>query len=589
MLAVCAFTFSSCESLTEDRTEEATQTIEIRTILDNTKTSSNGLCTEWTESDEIHVWHKVSGSGDYIDDGRFIITDTESGTFSGTLASPLSSGCNYDWKLAYPYEEESVRAVQHGNNSRTHLCGALCPLEGTLENYPSNSQLSVMMYNKVAIAKFVVTNNLEHPMTVSTVSVGDDILRVEGSEPIAKGESAEFYLPLEPFHLAENAGIDIAVNSYAKNVKSELTFTAGKQKTINFNYNNPDRTIVDKEIWTSNRYSSFPDIIHYKDKYYCAFREAGGHVAEDYSMKGSLFILSSDDCNNWKKEEDLTISSDYDLRDPHFVESADGSKLFVYYGRVKPVGEAGYFPEEGGSGVSVFEIGGDGALKKVSDNVVDMKKPYYWLWSVTRHGNAYYGVAYYNIVNGSGYPRFMKSTDGIHFEKVYDMYINGNEASTTFIGDKAYVFFRSVSNENAYVSVADPPYDNWKTTTYDGMMMHCPISLELWDKIFVCMRGNTHGVPIYAYDPSNKAFDFVYDVFTNTSADRAYPGMIVYDDCLHIVYYAYKAVSQNIYYHRIPLEKLYMLLNGEPDIPSAPVDKDFSIASWTESDEILIL
>ncbi len=569
--------------MTEKDTEikQSAQIIEIQTILDQTKTSNNGLETRWSDSDEIHVWHKVSGSADYIDDGKFVITNTETGTFSGTLTSPLSDGLNYDWKLSYPFEGRNVRAVQVGNDSRAHLCGALCPLKGTLENHPSDSPLTVMMHNEMAIAKFVVTNNLEHPMTVSTVSVGDNILRVEGSGSISKGESAEFYLPLEPIHVAAGSGIDIAVDSYAKNVKSELTFTAGKQKTINFNYNNPDKVVFDKEIWASSRYSSFPDIIHYKDKYYCAFREAGGHVAEEYSMRGALIVLSSSDGVSWKQE--LTISSDYDLRDPHFVESADGSQLFVYYGKITPIGEAGYFPAEGGSGMSILEVDEDGNLMLVSNNTVDLgSKSQYWLWSVTRHGNEYYGVAYYKIENGSGYPRFMKSTDGLHFTKLYDMFITGNEACTTFIGDKAYVFFRSISDENAFVSVADPPYSNWKTTTYNGMMMHCPISLELWDKILVCMRGNTHGIPIYAYDPSSKDFDFVYDVFANTSADRAYPGMIVYDDCLHIVYYAYKAVSQNIYYQRIPLEKLYELLNEEP---TEPANTGFDVQPFVEHDD----
>ena len=69
-------------------------------------------------------------------------------------------------------------------------------------------------------------------------------LNVNNGIALAKGEKASFYIPIKP-HVAENgSSINISVNGYKKsiNLTKDVTFTAGKIKKINFNYN---KVVVD--------------------------------------------------------------------------------------------------------------------------------------------------------------------------------------------------------------------------------------------------------------------------------------------------------------------------------------------------------
>lgn len=596
IILLMSLSVASCDrkDLSYDTAGGESQGYEVAAGFGLTKTVNDGIYTRWAATDSVHVYHKEAGAASYIDDGAFKITDTEAGRFKGTLAARLDQSKLYDWKMVYPYSADGkvkcgdTWQTQMGDNSTAHLCGAACPLEGTLEALPASTMPEFQMHNMASVAKVTVINKNPYPLTVNTVKLDSYVLQVEGSQPIVEGASADYYIPLEPFSLSSGQSFTVAVDGYECRLDSPAVFNAGRIESVPFEYDNQNKAITDVTVWESNRYSSFTDIVFFKKKYYCAFREAGSHVVSEYGERGKIIVRSSDDCSTWKTE--LEIVNDFDNRDPHFVISDDGTKLYVYYGMMRPIGEEGYFPNPC-TQMSVLDTDANGDLRLESMNDVEIKyskngrtldKSQFWLWGITKHSGKYYGVAYY-IFNPdqkdrplSGRPILASSTDGIHYEEICDflfegkVYFNGvgyedigNEASPCFIGDRLYIFFRSVQAQNAIVAYSDPPYTRWsgKWKTYEGMQMQCPIAIPLWDKIYVCMRGNTHGVPIYAFDPETMEFNFVHDVYANTSTDRAYPGMIVHDDALHVVYYAYKSVAQNIYYQRIPLGKLYDMTN----------------------------
>ncbi len=590
ILTVLSFTACERKDLSVESIPEGVD-FEISAGFGQTKTVNDGIYTRWAEGDSVHVYHKKTGTSTYVDDGAFVIKDVAAGTFKGRLASALAEGATYDWKMIYPYTKSgsvscgAAWQVQDGNGSMAHLRGAACPLQGELTANPAEVKPKFQMHNLATVARVVMTNKNPYPMTVNTVKVKSNTLQVINAEPVAKDGTAEFYVPMEPF-TQTSGSYSVSVDGYERKFTTPSAFEAGRLMQIDFDYDCQDKSVTDVTVWESNRYSSFTDIVFFDKKYYCAFREAGSHVVSDFNERGKIIIRSSDDCRSWKTE--LEIVNDFDNRDPHFIISNDGDKLMVYYGMMRPIGEDGYFPNPC-SAMCVLDTDADGKLKLESMNNVEMKynksgrvidKSQFWLWGITKHAGKYYGVAYY-IFNPdqkdrplSGRPILVSSTDGIHYEEISDflfegkVYFNGvgyedigNEASPCFIGDRLYVFFRSVQAQNAIVTYADPPYTRWggHWKTYEGMQMHCPIAIPLWDKIYVCMRGNSHGVPIYAFDPETKEFKYIHDVYANTSTDRAYPGMIVQDDALHVVYYAYKQVAQNIYYQRIPLNKLYDL------------------------------
>ncbi|HBE42193.1 MAG TPA: hypothetical protein DDW27_13470, partial [Bacteroidales bacterium] len=54
------------------------------------------------------------------------------------------------------------------------------------------------------------------------------------------------------------------------------------------------------KIWDQAEHNAFTDIIKYEGKYYCTFREGGGHVPWPSGIDGKIRILVSKDGEKWK-------------------------------------------------------------------------------------------------------------------------------------------------------------------------------------------------------------------------------------------------------------------------------------------------
>lgn len=130
------------------------------------------------------------------------------------------------------------------------------------------------MQHLASVVAVKVTNTTEKPLTVNSVAftstepiVGQfyiDVtgtaveyttatglynsstasLTVNGAAPLANGESAVYYIPIKPHAVASGEILKISVNGYEKplTLPKDVTFTAGKIKTLAFNYN---KVVVD--------------------------------------------------------------------------------------------------------------------------------------------------------------------------------------------------------------------------------------------------------------------------------------------------------------------------------------------------------
>lgn len=259
----------------------------------STKTTNNGLATQWAEGDAINLFHAEAGTAGYVSDGEFKLDATREGVFKGTLAKELEASTSYDWYAIYPYNKNvttpannattakyfyvggrsDTPAVQKGNNSTSHLVERYAPLWGKAENVASNEKPSMIMQHLASVVAVKVTNTTEKPLTVNSVSftstepiVGQfyiDVtgaaveytakglfnsstasLTVNGATPLANGESAVYYIPIKPHTVAKDATLKISVNGYEKplTLPKDVTFTAGNIKTLAFNYN---KVVVD--------------------------------------------------------------------------------------------------------------------------------------------------------------------------------------------------------------------------------------------------------------------------------------------------------------------------------------------------------
>lgn len=261
----------------------------------STKTTNVGLATKWAEGDAINLFHAEAGKTDYVSDNDFTLDANRDGVFKGNLSSALDPSKSYDWYAIYPYNQavktpannattakwcyvggrSDTPAVQNGNNSTSHLVKSYAPLWGKVANVPSNEQPSMMMQHLASVVKVKVTNTTEKPLTVNSVAftstepiVGQfyiDVtgtaveyttatglynsstasLTVNGAAPLANGESAAYYIPIKPHTAASGSILKISVNGYEKplTLPKDVTFTAGKIKTLAFKYDKEAETL----------------------------------------------------------------------------------------------------------------------------------------------------------------------------------------------------------------------------------------------------------------------------------------------------------------------------------------------------------
>lgn len=283
-----AFALTSCtKEMTDSSKDIESQGIpfEICASVSQTRTTTdNSWNTTWVAKDAINLFHAKAGTTTYVSDGQFTVENTESGKFKGNLAGTLDAD-SYDWYAFYPYSSYNktpagdaqsnfgyttiggTSQTQTGNNSQAHLCGKPCPLYGVVKSVSKSSSPTISMQQLVSVIEVNVTNNSGEDLTVSSVSFTgtEDIvgtfyinftgtpvytikdassvsetasLTVSEGAAIANGASAKFYLAIKPFTASSGSNLKLSVNGYekTKELTSDVTFAAGKIKTLNFDF-----------------------------------------------------------------------------------------------------------------------------------------------------------------------------------------------------------------------------------------------------------------------------------------------------------------------------------------------------------------
>ena len=379
-----------------------------------TRTANDGLNTVWSAGDDLAVFHAVTDVKTYTNDGQFTIEDTATGRFLGKLNGTLDVEEEYDWFAMYPYSDKvstpaattsgymtvgakaGVAQAQNGNDSMAHLAGVNYPLAGVAKAVGAASAPTIEMKNLTSVLEFEVTNSLDDAITVQQISFtapenitgtyyinfvdmenvvfigsGDNYvskiatLTVNNGTAIAKGESAKFYLAIKPFtatagstlsvSVAATVGSDSGAHTKDLALSSDVTFSAGKIKTVKVDYNTPIKSAEDIE-WVNNAYNLVPStgalsigdkVIFVSAKYNKAmgaqggnnrpgidvvknsenntvtfdtktsiFTVASGSVANSFAFKtteGKYIYAASSSSNHLKEEATLSANSSWDV------------------------------------------------------------------------------------------------------------------------------------------------------------------------------------------------------------------------------------------------------------------------------------
>lgn len=189
-----------------------------------TKTVNDGLNTKWVTGDLVNVFHAKAGTKEYVSDGAFEYIGGSG--FRGNLSEPLENGA-YDWYVAYPYNSDMTTPermsinipaaqTQVADNSRSHLCGGLCPLIGKGKAIQHDQEPKLYMEHLVTIMKIKVTNYHKEPCNLQTVSFCHHT--TENVKTILSGYfNVDFSSDVPVYTLGESPVNDFSIEDWTEN------------------------------------------------------------------------------------------------------------------------------------------------------------------------------------------------------------------------------------------------------------------------------------------------------------------------------------------------------------------------------------
>lgn len=314
-----------------------------------------------------------------------------------------------------------------------------------------------------------------------------------------------------------------------------------------------------RKIWDQAPHNAFTDLVRWKGRWYCVFREGKGHVSPD----GALRVLSSADGSAWESAALLT-SADSDLRDAKIVEAPDGRLMLGGAGALHPGGPAKH--------QSLVWFSSDGSTWDGPHKVAD---PNFWLWRVTWHKGVAYGIGY--ETTGQKYIRLYSSRDGRTFETLAQkLFDEGypNETSIVFLPDESALCLlrRDAGKTTALLGTSKPPYTDW-TWKDVGFRIGGPHMLRLPDgRIVAAARLPKGGVrtSLLWVDPDRGTLTEFLKL--PSGGDTSYAGLVFHDGLLWVSYYSTHEGKTSIYLAKVklPVQGRDAFLAGE--VEGRPVE-----------------
>jgi hypothetical protein len=309
-----------------------------------------------------------------------------------------------------------------------------------------------------------------------------------------------------------------------------------------------------RKIWDEGRHNAFTDLVRWRDRWWCTFREAEDHVGGD----GAIRVLTSTDGKTWESAARLTEKG-IDLRDPKLTIMPSGKLMLncggsVYEGRtLKGKQSRVMYSSDGRSWTAPQRILNEGE----------------WLWRVTWHNGVAYG-AVYTATTASSVPgpewllAIHRSTDGVKWELVKQMDVKGRPNETTLRfksnGDAIAMVRREADDRMGYIGYASPPYTKWTWQVCNhrfGGQNFIQLPNGIW---IAATRDYTNIKPGSSAGTRTILAELGADgklaplVTFPSDGDTSYPGLVWHDGTLAVSYYSSHEGKSAIYFARVKVE-----------------------------------
>jgi hypothetical protein len=171
-------------------------------------------------------------------------------------------------------------------------------------------------------------------------------------------------------------------------------------------------------IWDAGAHNAFTDLIRWRDRWYCTFREADAHIGGN----GRARVLVSTDGEAWTSAA-LIAETGIDLRDPKLSVTPDDRLMMVVGGSVyEGITYRGRQPR--------VMFSADGSGWSTPRRILAEGD---WLWRVTWHQGTAYGVTYRTKAGDPAEwtATLVSSPDGLAFQEITTFVVAGRPNETT--------------------------------------------------------------------------------------------------------------------------------------------------------------
>lgn len=286
--------------------------------------------------------------------------------------------------------------------------------------------------------------------------------------------------------------------------------------------------VESRRIWDKAPHNAFTDLLRFKDRWYCVFREGKAHVSPD----GSLRVITSADGEQWESLA-LIESPRYDLRDAKITVTPDDHLM---------LNGAGMIADAKVRYDSMSWFSSDGGL--TWDEGRQIGDPGFWLWRTQWHEGMAYTMGYSTERDRSTRKlRLYRSTDGRKFEALVKQLAapaGCGEDKILFLKDKSALCLlrHETGNKLAQLGTSIPPYTEWKWRDLN-LRIGGPNMIQLPDKrIAAAVRLYDRPVrtSLCWLDPEKGTLTEALTL--PSGGDTSYAGVVWYDDLLWISYYS---------------------------------------------------
>ena len=306
----------------------------------------------------------------------------------------------------------------------------------------------------------------------------------------------------------------------------------------------PAPTLVSvARIWDAGAHNAFTDLLRWRNRWYCTFREGDDHVGGD----GRIRVLVSNDGETWTSSA-LISETGIDLRDPKLSITPDDRLMMVAGGSVyQGKRYLGRQPR--------VTFSSDGTTWSTPQRILAEGD---WLWRVTWHEGRAYGVTYKTTPGASTEwtATLVSSADGRTFQEVTTFAIpdRPNETTLRFMPDGEMIALvrREAGNRLAWLGRSRAPYTTW-TWREISQQIGGPNFIRLPDGELWASGRSYPGGPKTVVARLSLEGSYEPALTLPSGGDTSYAGMVWHESLLWVSYYASHEGKTAIYVARVRL------------------------------------